>query len=383
MLEFVTGDFFDYEADIRVNTVNCVGAMGAGVALLFKNKFPEMYLDYSAACQRKEVRPGKPHIWDHVDLVEKFTIINFPTKDHWKNPSEYIYIEKGLIWFESYLRDKKDVTVTLPALGCGHGGLEWDKVKVMIDKYLGHLDAKILVFEPKSSTNITKKSINRLELEQHNIKLISPDHIFYPKELKGKSALEIYCLGNTELLKHKKLSILINTKSSEKEKNALSVIIDALPKDKFVLLIGLSNKSEIDLAKELLVKGFKIIALIPLGILSFKLRNDLKDLWNYKDTLIMSRTDVYQTYKKHESIKAFKLRMSLGDVTLINNYEYSKYLNYKKEFLLSNSKFYYLNYWNYNVDFFDKISAIKIGKNKVTGKPNISKLMNSLQCNYK
>ena len=98
MIEFVTGNFFDYDADIRVNTVNCVGVMGAGVALMFKNKFPAMFNDYYRACKENKVAPGIPHIWEEVDLFSSLIIINFPTKVHWKNPSEYEYIEKGLVW---------------------------------------------------------------------------------------------------------------------------------------------------------------------------------------------------------------------------------------------------------------------------------------------
>jgi len=74
MIKFVKGDFFDYEADIRINTVNCVGVMGAGVALLFKNKFPDMFKDYSNACSKGIVIPGKPHVWLDNDMFKKTTI---------------------------------------------------------------------------------------------------------------------------------------------------------------------------------------------------------------------------------------------------------------------------------------------------------------------
>ena len=81
-----------------------------------------MFIEYQKACQNKEVQPGKPHVWQDNDIFSKTTIINFPTKVHWKNPSEYEYIEKGLIWLKNYLSDKGNSTLTLPALGCGHGG---------------------------------------------------------------------------------------------------------------------------------------------------------------------------------------------------------------------------------------------------------------------
>ena len=133
MLKYVKGDFFDYEADIRINTVNCVGVMGAGVALLFKNKYPEMFKDYSNACLKGEVKVGEPHVWVEDDMFSKLTIINLPTKIHWRNPSKYEYIEKGLEWLKNYLLDKENSTITVPALGCGHGGLDWAIIKDMID----------------------------------------------------------------------------------------------------------------------------------------------------------------------------------------------------------------------------------------------------------
>jgi len=173
MIKFVGGDFFDYDADIRINTVNCVGVMGAGVALLFKNKYPNMFDEYFRACERNEVEPGKPYVWEENNMFSKCTIINFPTKIHWKNPSEYEYVEKGLVWLRQYLLERNNSTVTLPALGCGHGGLEWDKVKEMIIKYLSEVNSKIFVFEPSSSTTTyISEEINEKLKEQKILRLL-------------------------------------------------------------------------------------------------------------------------------------------------------------------------------------------------------------------
>ena len=152
MLKFVKGNFFDFDADIRVNTVNCVGVMGAGVALAFKNKYPEMFKEYVRQCKANEISPGKPSVWKKEDMFSKgIEIINFPTKAHWRNPSEYEYIESGLIWLSDYLKNKEGLTITLPALGCGHGGLDWVNVKKLILNYLSETKNNILVFEPESS----------------------------------------------------------------------------------------------------------------------------------------------------------------------------------------------------------------------------------------
>ena len=154
MIELAKGDFFDYDADIRVNTVNCVGVMGKGVALQFKARYPRMFKEYLKVCSSGLLRPGEPHVWVENSILERVIVINFPTKLHWRNPSKYEYIESGLCWLRSYLSDRLGMTVTLPALGCGHGGLDWDIVREMIYKYLGDLEVNILLFNPLSSRGI-------------------------------------------------------------------------------------------------------------------------------------------------------------------------------------------------------------------------------------
>jgi O-acetyl-ADP-ribose deacetylase (regulator of RNase III) len=138
MIKFVGGDFFDYHADIRINTVNCVGVMGAGVALQFKDKYPKMYDEYVKACNSESIKIGHPQVWQDNSAFsnDRTIIINFPTKNHWKNPSKYEYIEEGLEWLKGFLKDKPGLTITVPALGCGHGGLDWAIVKGMISTYL-------------------------------------------------------------------------------------------------------------------------------------------------------------------------------------------------------------------------------------------------------
>ena len=148
MLKFTQGDLFETPAEIRVNTVNCVGVMGAGVALAFKTRFPEMFKDYKRACDAGEVRPGKLHVWK---TPAGDWIINFPTKRHWHDKSRYEDVEAGLVALHDYLKDKGPVRVALPALGCGHGGLDWSKVSVLIREHLKDLEAEIIVFAPGDS----------------------------------------------------------------------------------------------------------------------------------------------------------------------------------------------------------------------------------------
>lgn len=378
MIEFVTGNFFDYDADIRVNTVNCVGVMGAGVALMFKNKFPEMFKDYYKACKENKVSPGNPHIWEDIDLFSSLTIINFPTKVHWKNPSEYEYIEKGLIWLRKYLEDKENTTMTLPALGCGHGGLDWEKVKELIIQYLGDLDVKILVFEPSSSTLKNTPNFDVEKLIEKDIYSLLPSDELYPSKLKGISAQEIYYKGNVELLKEKKLFVLMDYIYELREKNALLRCVDELPRDKFVFLFRMSNSKEIDIVKELCYKGFKIIVMISYGIYNFKIRKDLEAVWNLEKILILSIVNPLQLWKKYENYNLLKFTLEITDITLIN----SNNLNYidklKNLIIKTSSKRFYINYWKSNDVNFDEIGATKIGISTKTKRPNVLPIIEAL-----
>lgn len=151
MLKIVKGDMFKAKADALVNTVNTVGVMGKGIALQFKEAFPQNNKIYIDACKKKELAPGKLlAVWDSNLILGKKLIINFPTKVHWKSPSKYEYIEKGLIALVDLIEKEEIKSIALPPLGCGNGGLDWSKVRPMMIKYLEDLPIEILVFEPNS-----------------------------------------------------------------------------------------------------------------------------------------------------------------------------------------------------------------------------------------
>jgi len=141
---FTRGDFFATKVDLRVNTVNCMGVMGAGVALEFKKRYPEMYIDYRDICIAGKLAPGILHVWK----TETEWVVNFPTKRRWSEPSRYEDVELGLIALRDYLAELGPVKVALPALGCSNGGLEWSRVSTMIREALEGLEATIYVFEP-------------------------------------------------------------------------------------------------------------------------------------------------------------------------------------------------------------------------------------------
>jgi len=149
MIKHITGNILDSPAEALVNTVNTVGVMGKGIALQFKKAYPNNFKAYEAACERGEVVIGKMFITHDRNIAsgEKI-IVNFPTKKDWRKPSEYSYIEQGLDSLVSFIETEKPSGIALPPLGAGNGGLEWEKVKQLIDNKLGQLDLDIYVYEP-------------------------------------------------------------------------------------------------------------------------------------------------------------------------------------------------------------------------------------------
>ena len=128
MIYFKDGDIFKDTSEAIVNAVNCVGVMGKGIALKFKEKYPNNYIMYKTACNRKEVKIGKMFICKENNK----TIINFPTKDYWRNDSKIEYIEEGLKDLVKALQSLNIESVAMPAIGCGNGGLNWNTVKKTI-----------------------------------------------------------------------------------------------------------------------------------------------------------------------------------------------------------------------------------------------------------
>lgn len=149
MIEFTSGDILKSEADALVNTVNCVGVMGRGIALQFKNAFPENFKAYAVACKQEAVQPGRMFVFETGQLTPPRFIINFPTKRHWRGKSRIEDIESGLNDLVKVIRAKGIQSIALPPLGSGLGGLEWSDVKPRIVAALsGSTDVKVLVYEP-------------------------------------------------------------------------------------------------------------------------------------------------------------------------------------------------------------------------------------------
>jgi O-acetyl-ADP-ribose deacetylase (regulator of RNase III) len=161
MIEYRTGDVLQADAEALVNTVNCVGVMGRGIALQFKNAYPANFKAYSAACARGEVQPGRMFIVETGQLAPKY-IINFPTKRHWRGKSRMEDIDAGLAALADEVRARNIRSIAIPPLGAGLGGLDWRAVRPRIEAALGGLDGlRVVVFEPHAAADAKPVTASR------------------------------------------------------------------------------------------------------------------------------------------------------------------------------------------------------------------------------
>ena len=149
-IKLMQGDLLKQDdVDAIVNTVNCVGVMGKGIALQFKNKWPGNFQAYQAACKAGAVRPGRMFVYDAGRLINPHYIINFPTKDHWRGKSRIEFIREGLVDLVENVRNLNIKSIAIPPLGCGNGGLEWKEVRPMIESAFTPLaNVQVHLFEP-------------------------------------------------------------------------------------------------------------------------------------------------------------------------------------------------------------------------------------------
>lgn len=149
MIELTRGDILQADVEALVNTVNCVGVMGRGIALQFKRAFPENFEAYRAACEREAVRPGRMFVFETGKLHGPRYIINFPTKRHWRGKSRIEDIDAGLIALVGEVRRRGIRSIAIPPLGSGLGGLDWGEVRQRIEQAFTALpEVRVLVFEP-------------------------------------------------------------------------------------------------------------------------------------------------------------------------------------------------------------------------------------------
>ncbi len=144
-MKILIGDILQSKAQTLINTVNCVGIMGKGIALEFKKRFPDMFEDYFKKCERKEVKPGVPYLFRTLLPPQ---VINFPTKDHWKSVSQIEDIEHGLQYLLAHYKEWGIASLAIPPLGCGNGQLEWRAVGPLIYKYAKQMDISVELYAP-------------------------------------------------------------------------------------------------------------------------------------------------------------------------------------------------------------------------------------------
>ena len=149
MIEHKVGDIFEEDVEALVNSVNCVGVMGRGIALQFKNRYPENFKAYAQACKRDEVKPGRMFIYESGTMTNPRYIINFPTKRHWRGKSRMEDIETGLSDLAREVRQRQIRSIAIPPLGSNLGGLDWKDVRRRIGTMLEGLDdVEVVLFEP-------------------------------------------------------------------------------------------------------------------------------------------------------------------------------------------------------------------------------------------
>ena len=148
MITYKTGSIFDSSMQTIVNPVNCVGVMGGGLALAFKEQYPLVFLRYKMKCDAGELVPGSLDFHE-ADAPWEHNVLNFPTKNDFRKPSEYGFVRSGLEVFVKSYKELGITSIAFPALGCGLGGLDWNNVQTMMEKYLNDLDIPVEIYTPQ------------------------------------------------------------------------------------------------------------------------------------------------------------------------------------------------------------------------------------------
>lgn len=194
MIKIMIGNIFESKMDVLVNTVNCVGVMGKGIASEFKKQYPIMFKEYKQLCDQHLIKTGilYPYLENN-----KIKLINFPTKQHWRSPSKIEYVTEGLQWFVDHYEELNIKSIAFPPLGCGNGGLSWDFIGPIMYQYLKDLPIEIEIYAPyNTSSNKLTKSFLESNIYEGN-QLTGVKH----KKLNNKWFLPLQivkCLNNSK-----------------------------------------------------------------------------------------------------------------------------------------------------------------------------------------
>ena len=223
----IKGNIFESTCQTLVNTVNCVGFMGKGIAFEYKNRFPEMYLSYKKICDKNLLKPG------FLYLYNKSTpwILNFPTKNHWKYPSKIEYIKLGLKKFVDTYRTRNITSVAFPELGSSLGGLDWNDVRKIMYDYLlplTDIDIEIYHFDPHAKDTLFDKlyqKIYRFEIEDYKkyLGLKTKQSIFLRQAIQSKHVNSMPSLQNINGIGEKSFEQIYKfVQSSDKTKRIVT-----------------------------------------------------------------------------------------------------------------------------------------------------------------
>lgn len=385
MLTFTKGDLFDSNASVLINTVNCVGVMGAGVALAFKTKYPEMFLSYQKECRRKLLQTGRLHIWDDPSGV---TIVNFPTKEHWREPSRYEYIETGLVALHDYLVQRGRVRVALPALGCGHGGLDWGRVSQMIREHLDDLEAEIEVFDPSVSRSIGRKTVREhagrsgAQSYPDGVRAVTPDETVFPSALRGIVDTPVYAKGPLALLDRPLVAVLPSAKPTEREVKAALECIEAFANPGVTLLLGYGADVERPAIRVALKHGASVAISLAEGLVNFRIRRDLRDVWDDHRIVVFSTVSPAQRWSSAAAVNTRRLGLALAKIALITDPSPTwLQKSSTRTTAHGSSRYFYINYHtgDSNVrQVLGSFQAYPVGRSARSGLPNVTRLLRSL-----
>lgn len=233
MFKEVEGNIFNSNKQVIVNTVNCVGVMGKGIALECKLRYPEMFKAYKKYCDQKKLLPGTLQLWKNSDPW----ILNFPTKIHWKDPSKFEYLEKGLDKFINTYNQKGIKSISFPLLGASLGGLPEDKVFQLMKNRLENildLDVEVYKFDPNVEDDLfvrLKQKVEKFSIEEYKINLkIKNDAAKYLKNaIDNNQITSMLSLQDVPKIGVKSLETIhkflnLNNKSSIQKQHELDLV---------------------------------------------------------------------------------------------------------------------------------------------------------------
>ena len=370
MMRFTKGDMFETPADIRVNTVNCVGVMGAGVALAFRTRYPEMFAAYKRECDAGRIRPGQLHVWKPLYGE---SIVNFPTKRHWRDRSRYEDIESGLIALRDYLSHQGEVRVTLPALGCGHGGLDWNRVSEMIRRSLDGLAAEIVVFDP-SDSRVLDRTDTVGTLGELRAELGNPD---LAEALHTAGVSKIHYVGGQGRSWRADVSLVLPPNPRGRVETASASCVEELAGQGVSIGLYLGGHSA-GLVSHALTKRARVIAWVPVGLLRYHLPETLQIPFSEGRLSVCSVADPDQRGSAGVETQTFSAQLLTSRTILVVDPD-PKWLPRLRLSKTVPPRIFYVRYRTSNDEFWSRMSASPIGRTGPEGRPNIKPIVKVLE----